>query len=123
MTVDVVEVDQTQYTVNVEQNERTVTVEPTKYTVQVSSNVITTVLGASTEFLGSAMSGSDGDNNRTYQSGNTISSNAKVYLGSPTQGCNRLPSSSWSLSTTTNNNDTITIEVPVYDTDQVIIDQ
>lgn len=112
LNIQSVVVAQDEYTVAVAQNQFYVV-------VQTSASIVTT--GTPVEFLGSAMSGSDGGSSRTYVHTSGFSSSGKVYLGTA-NGMMRLASSKWSLSTTTVLNDTITILVPIYDTDTVVID-
>lgn len=112
LNIQAVVVANDEYSVAVAQNQYYVV-------VQTSASIVTT--GSPLEFLGSNMSGSDGGSSRTYVHTAGLSSLAKVYLGTE-NGMMRLASSKWSLSTTTVTNDTITINVPIYDTDSVVID-
>lgn len=87
-----------------------------------NGGVVNLTIGQSTiEFLGSAMTGTDGQQNRSYTYTTSFPANAKVYVGS-TSGTMRLPSTKFSRSTVTVANDTITIGVAVYNEDQVMVD-
>lgn len=96
--------------------------QPT-YTIVVSAAVssVTTTQGTEIEKTGTDFSGADGASGRSYVHSAAISSNAKVYLGT-TAGTSRLRKASWSLSTTNVANDTITINLPIYNTDTILID-
>ena len=109
-----------------------VVTQPT-FTVVISSAVSSTVqsLGTEISFLGSAMTGGTGGSGpggtgngatgRQYVHSSAIDANAKVYIGTD-MGSLRLFKAKWSRSTTSVANDTITINVPIFDTDQLGID-
>jgi len=74
----------------------------------------TTATEVITELLGSSFSGSDGDTNRSYTNNVSFSSNSMIFLEGILQKTN-----TYGFSTTTINNDTITITSSVFDTDRV----
>jgi len=89
--------------------------EVTKVIKAAASSTVTSTTFA---FNGSDMTGNDGDTGRTYTHTSTISSYAKVYVGSLGGGLMRLDSSKWSSAGAV-----LTIGVAVYDGDRVNVDQ
>lgn len=108
--------------------ENNVTISETANTITITEPISTVTItdastyapsgpGVRTRIAGSSFSGSSGSSGRVYTHTATITSNAIVAIGR-----NFLdPESDYSLSTTTNTNDTITITNELFDDEVVLL--